>query len=115
MAAQLINVGNDQFVLLPLSEYEGLAKAARIVADSFLDPIPSIGPAPVPKDGESRLRAWRKYRGLTLEELGAAVGKPKSFLSQIETGRSLGKPQLWVKLAEVLRADIDAILPDKGR
>ena len=111
MVAQLIKAGSEQFVLLPLAEYEQLAKAARILVDGLSEPKPSDEPLPTPTEGESRLRTWRKYRGLTLKELGAKVGKPVSFLSQIEVGRSLGKPQLWQKLAKALNTKVEEILP----
>jgi DNA-binding XRE family transcriptional regulator len=114
VTAQLINVGEEQFVLLPLSDYERPAKAARLLAAGFPEAEPAISldsPSPIPSDGGSRLRAWRTFRGLTQEELGRAVGKPKSFISQIEVGRSFGKPVLWRKLAQALQTEIEAILP----
>ncbi|MDE2597318.1 MAG: helix-turn-helix transcriptional regulator [Sphingomonadales bacterium] len=115
MALQLIRAGSEQFVLLPLAEYEQLAKTARLLVSSLsnAEPTPEIDVSPpVPEVGESRLRAWRRHRGMTLEELGNAVGKPKSFLSQIEIGKSFGKPGLWRKLARALQTEIEAIIPE---
>lgn len=115
MAIQLIKVGSEQFVLLPLNDYERLAKAAKLHAADFRKPIPVAelnDLVPNPQLGESKLRAWRKHRGLTLEELAALVGKTKGFLSEIETGNAFGKPALWWKLAQALNTEIEAILPE---
>ena len=115
MAGQLINAGGEQFVLLPLSEYESLAKAARHLAAGF--PSPSLvlefdGSPPAITEGESSLRAWRKHRGMTLEQLAAAVGKTKGFLSEVENGHAFGKPGMWLKLARALNTEVEAILPE---
>ncbi len=62
--------------------------------------------------GENALRAWRAYRGLTLEALADRVGSSKSALSDMENGKAQGKPELWRKLAEALNVTVDEILPE---
>jgi len=114
MAGQLINAGGEQFVLVPLAEYERLAKAARALASSFEAPTPAAPyspDAPKARVGESSLRTWRKHRGLSLEDAAKAVGVSKSFMSEVETGVAVGKPNLWLKLAKVLNTEIETILP----
>jgi DNA-binding XRE family transcriptional regulator len=115
MARQLINAGGEQFVLVPLAEYERLAKLARELAGDLPEPVAAVdldAEPPVPKDGESRLRAWRKHRGMTLDVLGEMVGAHKMSLSEMERGLVVGKVSVWAKLAQALRTDIESILPE---
>ncbi|MGE0879808.1 MAG: helix-turn-helix domain-containing protein [Acidimicrobiia bacterium] len=49
-----------------------------------------------------RLRHLRRDRGLTLDALGAQVGRPAPYLSQIETGKREPKLSLIDALAEAL-------------
>ena len=53
------------------------------------------------------LRLWRKYRGLTLEQLAGEVGVTKSALSMIENGKSVPSGKLLKKLAVALKCDMD--------
>jgi transcriptional regulator with XRE-family HTH domain len=48
------------------------------------------------------LRAWRKFRHLTLEEVADAVGSTKATIQQLETGRISLSHKWLVKLAPVL-------------
>ena len=50
-----------------------------------------------------RVRAARRRLGLTLAELGAAVGKPAPYLSQLENGKVEPKLGLVTDLANALR------------
>ncbi len=64
--------------------------------------------------GESALRVWREYRGLTLDALAAgaaAQGKPvgKSHLSHVETGRAHASLELMAALARALQVPLDAL------
>jgi len=114
VAGQLITAGGEQFVLLPLAEYERLTKAAKTLVVGLSEPVPArpySGEPAVSQNGESALRIWRKHRGFVLEKLAKEVGISKSFLSEIETGKRFGKPIVWSKLAKVLNTDIEAILP----
>ena len=62
------------------------------MADSRLDPL-VFG---------QRLRHLRRAHGLTLEALGALVGRPAPYLSQVETGKREPRLTLIDKLAEAL-------------
>ncbi|MBX9861039.1 MAG: helix-turn-helix transcriptional regulator [Sphingomonas sp.] len=62
--------------------------------------------------GENALRAWRSYRGMTLEALAEQTGSRKSALSDLENGKAQGKPALWRKLADALNVTVDEILPE---
>jgi len=65
--------------------------------------------------GESALRVWREYRGLTLEGLAAKAAEHgvevgKSHLSHIETGRAQASLALMSGLAKALGVPLDALI-----
>ena len=60
-----------------------------------------------------RVRHLRKSRGLTLEQLGVAVGKPAPYLSQLENGKKEPRLGLINDLAEALDATaVDLLVPE---
>lgn len=58
-------------------------------------------------DGASTLRAWRLYRGLTLDVLAERIHVSKGYLSQIEQGRKAGTLSVFRRLADSLGVSID--------
>jgi len=65
--------------------------------------------------GESALRVWREYRGLTLEGLAAKAAEHgvevgKSHLSHVETGRAQASLALMSGLAKALGVPLDALI-----
>jgi len=46
-----------------------------------------VRPIPKPERPRYYFRAWRKYRGLTQEQLAERVGMSVSSVSQVETGK----------------------------
>ena len=60
--------------------------------------------------GESPVRVWREYRGLSGKELAAQAGVSAPFLSQIETGAREGSIGLIAKIAKALRVTIDDLV-----
>jgi len=57
-----------------------------------------------------RLRHHRKERGLTLDGLGAAVGKPAPYLSLLENGKKEPRVNLVLDLAAALDVDVADLL-----
>lgn len=56
------------------------------------------------------IREWREFRGMSLEEVGALVGKDHSTLSKIERGKSPYSQDLLEALAEILDTDVASLL-----
>jgi DNA-binding XRE family transcriptional regulator len=56
---------------------------------------------------ENPIRVWRKYRGLTLAELGARTGLGKGYLSDLERGRRSGTLATLRAIAKTLDVDLD--------
>ena len=123
MTVQIVEIAGQKMAMLPVADYERLIDLAEDKADIFAafesenrrkegEEYLSAEMVDRILSGESALKVWRKYRSLSLEELGFAVGVTKGFLSQIENGISRGSPSLWRKLAEALKVSADDILPE---
>ena len=123
MTVQIVEIAGQKMARLPVADYERLIDLAEDKADIFAayeaEKRRKEGEEFLPAEmvdrilsGESALKVWRKYRSLSLEELGFAVGVTKGFLSQIENGISRGNQSLWRKLAEALKVSADDILPE---
>jgi DNA-binding XRE family transcriptional regulator len=57
--------------------------------------------------GESPLRVWRDYRGLTLQSLAETCGATRQMLSIIQHGKTKPSAALLGKLAGALDCDMD--------
>ena len=53
-------------------------------------------------DGESPIKVWRKYRGLTQRQLVDKVKISMPYLSQIETGKRMGATEILSAIAKAL-------------
>lgn len=59
------------------------------------------------------LKAWRRFRGLTQDELGAVVDLSTPYISQLESGKRQYTEELLTAFAEALDCDvIDLITRD---
>jgi predicted HicB family RNase H-like nuclease len=56
-------------------------------------------------NGESPVRVWREYRGVSVEELAERAGIPADRLAEIENGQHDPDPYTTISLAEALRLD----------
>ena len=59
------------------------------------------------------LRIIRKAKGLTMKELGEAVGVTESMIGMIETGSRKPSFELLLKLGEELECSVDDLVNDK--
>lgn len=58
-------------------------------------------------NGESKVRVWREYRGLTARDLAAKADISTAYLSQIETGARDGSIDTFKRIAAALGLTID--------
>jgi len=58
-------------------------------------------------DTDSRLREWRKFRGMSQAKLGEAAELSQAAVTQIETGKRKPNIDTARKLADALQCDID--------
>jgi DNA-binding XRE family transcriptional regulator len=103
------------YVLLPAGRYAELLDAFedRAATDAYER---TLGEESVPAAiadrllaGESPIRVWREHRGMTLDQLAAATGKAKGFLSEIESGKKAGSLDTRRAIARALSVDLDDI------
>lgn len=57
--------------------------------------------------GESAVKIWREYRGLTQEDLAKASGVSRPMIAAIEAGHKRGGIETLKKLSKALRVDLD--------
>src|SRR3546814_10090560 len=62
--------------------------------------------------GESPLKVWRRYRGLTQAELASRIDISKMTVSGMENGTRSGSIKVWRSLAKTLNVSLDDILPE---
>ncbi|MFQ5955111.1 MAG: helix-turn-helix transcriptional regulator, partial [Kiloniellales bacterium] len=60
---------------------------------------------------ENPVRVWRKYRGLTQQDLAKKVGVNPADVSQIESGKRGGSSKVLRAIASGLNVDLDDIVP----
>ncbi len=116
-APQIIKTpGGEELVVLPRADYEALLHAAEEAAEDAADVAiydarkAGLGESePLPAElslavlrGESRLRALRKWRGLTQDELAGRTGLTQGFLSDLESRRRAASAETVDRLALAL-------------
>jgi DNA-binding XRE family transcriptional regulator len=112
----------NEMVTIPREEYERLLGAAEALADAAAydrikaelaagqeELIPSEY-ADRMLDGESPLRVYREFRGMTQSALAAAAGVNRVQIADIEAGRKSGSIETVRKLAAALRVTIDDLV-----
>ena len=62
-------------------------------------------------DGENPIRVWREHQGLSLRALAARAGTSPSVLSDVETGKSDGRPAILRRIAGILKVSLDELIP----
>lgn len=101
-----------------LNEIETLKEAKedmldRMALDRALRIDEELLPAELVKrmvDGQSPIRVFREYRGLTQQALADAAKVSKTTISELETGRKDGSIKTLLAIANVLNVDIDDLV-----
>lgn len=113
----------EELVVLARAEYEALVSAAALVDEDDADVAiydlrkaelaagrDHVLPAEVSHGllrGESRLKAIRKWRGLTQIALADRAGVGQGYLSDLERGRKRSAPDTLAALARALDVPAD--------
>lgn len=108
----------NEMITIPRAEYDLLREAAEDLADlQAYDRAIAEGGESIPAelvnrmiDGESPLRVYREYRGLTQSSLAAASGVNRVQIADIEAGRGKGSVETMRKLAVALHLTIDDLV-----
>ena len=112
----------EELVVLSRGDYDALVRLAEIAEDledlgaveAYKQRVAAGEEESVPSefvdrliDGESPIRVWRDFRGLSSKELANAAGISAAYLSEIETGKKEGSISVFRNIAKVLRVDLD--------
>lgn len=62
-------------------------------------------------NGDNPVRVSHDYRGLSLRSLAEQIGVRPSVLSDLETGKSEGRPATLRRIADVLKVSLDDLVP----
>jgi len=116
---KIVTPNGETLVVMSEAEYEALLDEADIAhANWTLAEIEAGRQEWVPGeivdrllDGENRIRVWRDHRGLSATELAAKAEISAAYLSELETGKKTGTVETLRKLANVLKLDIDDLVP----
>lgn len=114
--------GKPEWAVLPYEEYLKLLEQAEMLEDirdydaakAALEKgedelIPSEVVFAI-MDGKNPIKVWRKYRGLTQQQLAYTVGISKPYLSQMETGKRKGTTEILSAIARALDVSLDEIV-----
>ena len=104
-------------MVLPVEEYDKLIDAADIAsADRVRRDLEAGADEMIPAefvnrilDGESPIRVWRDFRGLSAKSLAEAANISAGYLSEIEAGKKEGTVSTLKALAGVLKIDLDDV------
>ncbi|TAN53104.1 MAG: XRE family transcriptional regulator [Methylococcaceae bacterium] len=120
MNAQIIEKnGRPEWAVIPYADYERImdrldtlqdiadADAAKLVIENGEDE--GIPGEVVNRlfSGESRLKVWREFRGLTQAQLAQAANLAQATIAQMESGKRTGSMTVLKRLAQALRVDLD--------
>lgn len=105
----------NEMITIPRAEYERLREAAEDLADlEAYDRAVAAGGESMPAEyvkrmigGESPLRVYREYRGLTQAALAERSEVNRVQIADIEAGRKTGSVATLGKLAKALGVTID--------
>ena len=119
MRIEKITRNGKEFAVIPVHELQRLIKDAEMLADvkaydTAKTRIARGDDEIVPFElterrlaGESRVKIWREYRGLTQEQLAKASKVSRAMIAGIEAGRKKGSVATLWKLAAALRVSLD--------
>lgn len=103
MQYDIIHIAGKPHVLVPLHDYTQMknGNAAYELPDDVLQKV-AVG-----KD--SPIKIIRKHRGMTQDDLAAACGLSRPYLTEIETGRKEGSIRSLKSIAKALNVPLEKL------
>lgn len=111
---QRLTLDGKNYVLLSEEDFEDLIDGLK--ADAIMARIRAgeeTWPAELVYElweTNSRIRTFRKYRGMTMKELAKAADISQPHLSDIENGKKTGSVDVLKRIAAALRVDLDDLV-----
>ena len=108
----------NDMVTIPRTEYEALLEAREDLEDiAAYDRAKAVGGPSIPDEvvgrilnGETPLRAFRRWRGLSQPGLAEASGVNRVQISEIERGNRSGSAETLKRLANALGVTVDDLI-----
>lgn len=112
----------EKLAVMPVEDYEALAAAAEDIDEGeeaalaaemqrlrVTDRGEPLGSAEFRRilAGESPIRVWREWRGVSLRALASRLGRSAGYLSDIEHGRKEGSMETLRAIARELGISVD--------
>ena len=119
MRIEKITRRGKEFAVLPMAELKKLMDDAEMLADVKAYDAAKLRlsrgedeliPLDIPERrlaGESPIKIWREYRGLTQENLAKKSRVSRPMIAAIESGHKTGGIGTLKKLAVALKVDLD--------
>lgn len=60
-----------------------------------------------------KLKELRKFRNLTLVQLGELLGVHNTYVSQLETGKRIPNAEMILKIADIFEVTCDQLMRDE--
>ena len=123
MSSTRANIGDDsETVTLLLTEYEALLEKAEsydelVTLQEFHHALDAGQEELIPSDvveklvsGQSPIKVWRQYRGLSQAQLAKEIGVSQAYVAQLETRQRQGKPAVLKNIAGALGVIVDDLI-----
>jgi DNA-binding XRE family transcriptional regulator len=124
MSVQVIEKnGKPEWAIIPYEDYQRLLEEAEMLQDiqAYDEAKLSVaqGEELIPSevtfailDGESPIRVWREYRGMTQQQVAEKAGISKPYLSQLESGRRRGTTEALSAVARALGVSLEDLVAE---
>ncbi len=115
-AAKLRDSGKAERIGLPVGAAAAILEILEEIEDASLyrsragEPTIPHEVVEAVQKGIHPVRAWRTYRGMTLQQLASGSQTPVGYLSEIETGKKPGSIKAYKGLARALGTDLDTLV-----
>jgi len=104
MQYDIIHIAGKPHVLIPVHDYTALKNGAANQSDLPPDVLEKLA-----LGKENPIKIIRKFRGLTQDDLAAAAGLSRPYLTEIETGRKEGSIRSLKALAKALDVPLEKL------
>jgi DNA-binding XRE family transcriptional regulator len=119
MSVQFIEQhGKKQFAVIPFDIYSELLEKAEMLDDiKAYDEAMASNDEMIPSEvvnrlfsGESKVKVWREFRGLSQAALAEVANLSQANIAQIEGGKRTGSIASLKRIAEALTLDLDDLV-----
>ncbi len=107
----------ERYVIMPEKEFEAMQDAIDNAEASVIEARIAAGEETYPGelvdailDGANPVAAFRKWRGLTAQDLARKANLSRSYVTEIETGKKDGSAKALKAIANALSVGLDDLV-----